>query len=414
MLTVALAYIPSIILSIAKELWLVVIFDTAAYIFMVFIFFAINLPVRIRAISILVIIYVLGMFLLIAVGPYGAGYLWIFILPILASIFTDTKTAIAIIIINFFSLMIVGLLQQYGIIHGYTKLDFSMSSWIVIVSNLTFLETILTISIIVIIKGLEKTFDKEKEIINSLEENSVELIRAKEESERANSLKSEFLAQMSHEIRTPINSILSSVSMLKDNMYDLTLDEKEEIFAIIHRGSNRVIRTIDSILNMSEIHTGSYEVQLEELFIMEDILYPIFSEFRHIALNKNISLEVNNIFGTDYKLFVDRYSATQIFANLIDNAIKYTHKGSVIINITHIHGFVYVDIIDTGIGISEEYQGDLFNPFSQEESGYSRRWEGNGLGLALVKRYCEFNNAKIYVESEKEKGSKFTVVFQHL
>ena len=108
----------------------------------------------------------------------------------------------------------------------------------------------------------------------------------------------------------------------------------------------------------------------------------------------------------------DEYSAMQIFINLVDNAIKYTNQGKVEIVISKTHeNKVEVKIIDSGIGISKEYIGNLFTPFSQEEQGYTRRFEGNGLGLALVKRYCEMNNAEIMVESVKGKGSTFKVVF---
>ena len=206
MLTAGLAYIPSIILSISEELWLIVFFDTFAYLFMIFIFRATYLSVRFRAISILAMSYLLGVFLLIAVGPYGAGYIWMFVLPILASILTDTKTAVASILINMLSLILIGIMFQYGIISGYGKINFSMNSWLVIISNFVFLEIMLTLSIIIITNGLEKTLIKEKEIIHSLEMNSQELINAKEEAEKANSLKSELAARCPYPRRSGAGS----------------------------------------------------------------------------------------------------------------------------------------------------------------------------------------------------------------
>lgn len=411
MLTAGLAYIPSIILSIAEELWLIVFFDTFAYIFMIYIFRATYLSVRFRAISILTMSYFLGIFLLIAVGPYGAGYIWMFIIPILASILSDIKTAVATIIINMLSLILIGILFQYGIISGYGRINFSMSSWLVIVSNFVFLEIMITLSIIMITNGLEKTLVKEKEIIRSLEMKSNELINAKEEAEKANSLKSEFLAQMSHEVRSPINTILGSVSMLKENLNSFTKEEIEDVFAIINRGSNRVIRTIDSILNMSEIHTGSFHVKYEPIFIITDVIKPVVAELKHLAENKRLSLELIVPSGEDFLINSDRYATTQIFVNLIDNAIKYTQKGGIKIIVELSNDFVVVHVKDTGIGMSKEYMENIFKPFSQEEGGYSRRFEGNGLGLALVKKYCELNNASIAVKSIKDEGSKFSISF---
>jgi signal transduction histidine kinase len=99
---------------------------------------------------------------------------------------------------------------------------------------------------------------------------------------------------------------------------------------------------------------------------------------------------------------------------LIDNAIKYTDNGRVEVTIDRNNdGCIIVSVEDTGIGISDEFMKNIFKPFLQEESGYSRRYEGNGLGLALTKKYCELNNATINVESQKGAGSKFIITFKN-
>lgn len=107
----------------------------------------------------------------------------------------------------------------------------------------------------------------------------------------------------------------------------------------------------------------------------------------------------------------DEYSVHQIFRNLIDNSIKYTPEGTIDIIIDRINGAAVIKIIDTGIGISNKYITQLFNPFTQEEQGFSRKYEGSGLGLSLVKKYVDINNAQISVVSEKNNGSTFTVTF---
>ena len=108
----------------------------------------------------------------------------------------------------------------------------------------------------------------------------------------------------------------------------------------------------------------------------------------------------------------DEYSIHQIFSNLIDNAVKYTASGSVIIELRKDKdNKIEVEVKDTGIGISEDYLQNLFLPFSQEEQGYTRKFDGNGLGLALVKKYCELNNIGISVSSKKGTGTSFTLIF---
>ena len=102
----------------------------------------------------------------------------------------------------------------------------------------------------------------------------------------------------------------------------------------------------------------------------------------------------------------------QLFYNLLDNAIKYTKEGGVTVTIIHQNEDILVKISDTGIGISDEYLPRLFDPFTQEETGYTRKYEGNRLGLSLVKKYSEMNNVRIEVKSKKNVGTEFTVIFK--
>ncbi|MFZ1292041.1 MAG: PAS domain S-box protein [Melioribacteraceae bacterium] len=240
------------------------------------------------------------------------------------------------------------------------------------------------------------------------------LVAAKEKAEKSNRLKTEFLASMSHEIRTPVNTILSYNSLLKDELYDLKLNQFEDIFNSISIGGQRLIRTVDSILNMSQIQTGTYEVIIQKLNLVEDILTKLFAEFKIDAANKGLQFQLEKNCTNPY-LLGDSYSLGQLFTNLIDNAIKYTLTGSVIIKSYNVDDAnLCIDVTDTGIGISDEFLTQIFNPFTQETQGYSRRFEGNGLGLALVKKYCSMNNAEIFIKSKKGSGSTFTVKFNNI
>ncbi len=243
------------------------------------------------------------------------------------------------------------------------------------------------------------------------EKTNNELIRAKEEAEKAERLKSEFLAQISHEIRSPLNVLLNYSQLLREMVGDKIDPEIFHGFDGMENAGNRIIRTIDLLLNISELQTGSYSFRSKSLDVYSDIIFPLFQEYKKMARGKNIIFNI--IRHTDNtKITGDEYSVMQIFANLIDNAIKYTNEGKIEIFIDrNFNNKLFIKISDSGIGISEHYLPQMYSPFSQEEQGYTRSYEGNGLGLALVKKYCELNNADIFVDSVKGKGTTFTVIF---
>ncbi|MEI7810898.1 MAG: PAS domain S-box protein [Ignavibacteria bacterium] len=248
-----------------------------------------------------------------------------------------------------------------------------------------------------------------KEDITELKEFEKQLEIAKEKAETSDRLKSEFLAQMSHEIRTPINTILSFSGLIKDELKYEADEDMKICFANINSAGDRIIRTIDLILNMSEIQAGSYEANPRTIDLFSDIIEKVYSSFAHVAKNKNLSFLLNRQ-TPETIIIADEYSVYQIFSNLIDNALKFTHKGSVIITIYQNRRLI-VEVTDTGIGIDGEFIPSLFTPFSQEEQGYTRRFEGNGLGLAIIKKYCEMNNIEIEVRTVKNEGTTFRIIF---
>ena len=238
-----------------------------------------------------------------------------------------------------------------------------------------------------------------------------QIIIAKETAEKSDRLKTEFLAQMSHEIRTPLNNILTYTSVLKEEFEEKLPEGLESAFKVIDTSAQRLIRTIELILSLSRIQTGNFETTFEHLDLDSDIIEDISLEFYSRAKEKNISLVYEN--RAEYSQIVcDKYSTGQIFVNLIDNAIKYSKKGEIKISMYNKeNNKLCVEVKDSGIGISEKYLPDLFNPFSQEDMGITRHFEGTGLGLALVKKYVELNGADIEVTSKKGEGTKFTVTF---
>ena len=227
-------------------------------------------------------------------------------------------------------------------------------------------------------------------IINDITERkkaAESLIKAKEMAEQSDRLKSEFLAGMSHEIRTPINTILNFISLIREELGSDTSEDIRSSFEMIESGSRRLIRTIDSILNMSQLQSGSYDIRKEGFSIVGEILLQLVKEFSRVALEKGLDFKLEN--NADCELiFADKYTVSQLFINLIDNALKYTKEGSVNIVVKSDEKHVIVEIHDTGIGISDEFLPTLFKPFIQEEMGYTRSFEGNGLGTGIGQKLC--------------------------
>jgi PAS domain S-box-containing protein len=237
------------------------------------------------------------------------------------------------------------------------------------------------------------------------------LIEAKEKAERLDVLKSEFLSMISHEIRTPINSILLGVNILNEELGEKYNNDISDVIDSITVGSNRIIRTIELILNMSDILTGGYQAKMTNIDIHKDVLLLLYNEYRYMAAQKKLEFSLEIIKNSSF-IHSDRFTLEQIFRNLIDNAIKFTNEGFVKIIVGQNNsGNLAVFIKDSGIGISDEYLPTIFNIFSQEEQGYKRSFDGNGLGLALVKKYCDLLRLDIDVESQKGVGTCFKVEF---
>ena len=252
--------------------------------------------------------------------------------------------------------------------------------------------------------GIARDITERKKLFN-------ELVAAKEKAEQSDKLKTEFLSRMSHEIRTPLNAMLSYTNLIGDEIDDKTQNGIDLFLSGIETAGKRIIRTIEQILNMSQLQLGQYEHTPKTFDLNNTVLESVFMEYQSFAKEKNLNFMLIKNAG-DTLVNADEYSVNQIFENLIDNAIKFTHKGFVEIKIDrNKNGNLVVDVADSGIGISNDYLPKLYTPFSQEEQGYTRKFEGNGLGLALVKSYSDLNNIQIYFDSKKGKGSRFTLTF---
>lgn len=234
-----------------------------------------------------------------------------------------------------------------------------------------------------------------------------ELIEAKEMAEMADGMKHAFLTSISHEIRTPLNIIMGYFGILQADLRDRLGGDEIEHFAKVDLAVRRLLRTVDQILNLSILESGTYAISTETCPLF-DMILELVEEMRPLAEDKGLKVELLHA-CEDVVVRIDRYSTAQAIRNLLDNAVKFTDEGGIRVSLDCRGNMAAVHIEDSGIGMTEEYLQRLYQSFSQEEGGYTRSYDGLGLGLTLTKRYVDVNRGVIAVKSRKGLGTTFTV-----
>lgn len=233
------------------------------------------------------------------------------------------------------------------------------------------------------------------------------MLQAKIAAETASRTKSEFLANMSHELRTPLNSIIGFSDALIDGYFGELNDKQLKYIQNVSNSGRHLLNLINDILDISKVEAGKMKL-FPECIEVDYILEEMISLVQPIAADKQIVLNINKDPQLQ-TLLADKAKIKQILYNLLGNAIKFTHNsGSVSIHADIKESMARFSIIDTGIGIAPEDIKKLFRPFTQLDASVSKRYEGTGLGLALVKELVELHGGRICVESEVGKGSNFT------
>jgi PAS domain S-box-containing protein len=233
------------------------------------------------------------------------------------------------------------------------------------------------------------------------------IIQSKILAEKANRTKSEFLANMSHELRTPLNSIIGYSQILNQNLSG-NMDEKEiEYSSNILNGGEHLLDLINNILDISKIEAGKMDYEAEKVNLSQTI-ENIIGLVKPLAMKKSIDLQFINDTGF-VEISADNVKIKQILHNLLSNAIKFTpEKGEVKVYLSIADNTAQISVSDTGIGIPDDKQKSIFDPFKQAHSSNNRAYGGTGLGLSLVKKYVEMHGGEIWIESEVGKGSLFT------
>lgn len=243
------------------------------------------------------------------------------------------------------------------------------------------------------------------EDISERKEMEKDLISAKEKAQESDRLKSAFLANMSHEIRTPLNSILGFSDLLTEPGLDS--GSRSEFASLINLSGNNLLAIINDVLDISKIEAGQITLTESE-FSAQHLISEIQKEYSYKAISRGISLRLapptSNL---EIILRSDEIRIKQVLINFVGNALKFTESGYIEIGVKLENNNVEFHVKDTGIGIAKDYHDKIFDRFRQIEAAQTRKYGGNGLGLAITRNLAGLLGGKIWLESEPDKGSTF-------
>ncbi|MFA5167287.1 MAG: HAMP domain-containing sensor histidine kinase [Candidatus Omnitrophota bacterium] len=242
---------------------------------------------------------------------------------------------------------------------------------------------------------LKKSITHERELVRRIGEQNEEL-------QKLNVQKSTFVANVSHELKNPLAVIKESMALLRDKVVGEVSEEQKEILSMGMRSSDRLMRLVTDLLDLSQIEVGKLKLKKEKIEVralVEEVLrtYEIQASKKQLVLQKEIQPDLGVLVG-------DRDKLTEVIINLLNNAIKYTPQGTITVKLTGTAQEVRFEMADTGPGIPPEYQEKIFDKF---ERIMTEKQEGTGLGLPIAKDIIELHHGKLWVESEPGKGSKF-------
>lgn len=244
--------------------------------------------------------------------------------------------------------------------------------------------------------------------IQSLQQHCQQLETINQELERTNQLKNQFLANTSHEIRTPLSSITGFTHLLLAQGYDPSKERHQEYLSIIQSSSKHLLALINDILDLSKIEANQLEMQWEKVDL-QTLCRNVLILVKEKAANKGLklSLELDPNINT---LLADSLRLKQMLLNLLFNALKFTTNGTVGLQVKPKNSWVYFTVWDTGTGISEKHQAELFQPYFQISNSVVSPNEGTGLGLVVTRKLAELHGGSVEVESKLGCGSRFTIV----
>jgi signal transduction histidine kinase/ActR/RegA family two-component response regulator len=250
-------------------------------------------------------------------------------------------------------------------------------------------------------------FTQLSDIIEQSHIHKKELVEAHQKAEESDRLKSAFLSNISHEVRTPLNGIVGFAQILRDS--SMSKMEMDQCISLINDSSNNLLNIMNNIIEISKIESNQIEYN-ETAFSLNALFAELNETFQNriILLGRNISIHFKSL-PSDFECNIrsDKQKIRQILYNLIDNAVKFTENGSIWVKFRIVDEVIQFSVKDTGIGIPQGKESNLFKRFRQLDDATNRRYSGLGLGLCISKSYLDLVQGKIWFESREMLGTCF-------
>jgi signal transduction histidine kinase len=399
-------YIFSMYQASVNNLYSLIIINTIVYFVIIILFLVKSISLYVKGFTIIILAYIVGINLIINVGPEANGLIYFIAASVLSSLLVGVRGSIVSLTVNVIIFILFAIGLHYNILMNYDVSKYSVNIWIITSSTTELICLVSSIPLAISLNGLDGIIIRQKSLQAQLKEKANLFSKAKQKAEEADNLKTKFLANMSHEVRTPLNAIMGFTELLMYKAYSNS-EEETRYLNTIHSSGTYLLNIIKNILDFSIIESGQLKLNIKP-FLLDDIISYLNSMYS-LSVKKNST--VNVLFKrpeTDEKFSAnsDTDRIKQVLINLINNALKNQDKGIIEVGYAKKDTMFEFYVADEGIGIPFEAQKTIFKRFVKVE-GKDKVREGTGLGLPISKGIINALGGDIWVESKVGKGSIF-------
>lgn len=339
-------------------------------------------------------------------GIFGQTWIWLFSLPAIATLLGGLRSGIFWSAVSTLTVWAFAGMQLSNMLELDAQVQVLDSSYAIGLAVEGTLVLLVLCGTLLIFKNLQNSAENRlKETVASLEKEIDSRMQAEQKALSSERAKSAFLAAMSHELRTPMNGVLGAIRLMQESTED---HEKSEYAGIAEDSGELLLELINNIMDLSSLESGT--VAIEKIPVdLSTLIHKTMAPFKYQADNKNLELIIDIDESTPNSIMGDPTRLRQVIINLVGNALKFTQSGEIRIRLEYSSQCLKIEVSDTGIGIAEDAQAALFEPYVQAGVSTNREFGGSGLGLSIVKSLVTHMQGSIKLHSVEGYGTKLVV-----